>query len=136
MTLSSRIEAYILKRSGTTLSQLENLATKRGFSLDEVYSALDTIHRNKKIRRTVQKGDVVYSPAPEPKAPGSHLTYVRHNYPVRDETNDGSGIEADYSYLFLTPEELEKYKAEARGVQYIPSKRYAKKKREGIRHTT
>jgi Zn-dependent oligopeptidase len=42
------------------------------------------------------------------------------------EDNNGSGIEADFSYLFLSPEELDKYKAEVQGRAYIPKKRYEK----------
>jgi len=87
---------------------------------------LETIHRDKRIARKVLKGEVVYTPAPKPKLPGSHLSWTDKHYPPMDETNDGSGIDADYSFLFLSPEELDKYKAEVRGVTYIPKKRYAK----------
>ena len=130
MSLSSRIETYILKRTGTTLSQLEALATSRGFSLDEVYAALDVIHRNKKIKRTVQKGDIVYSKAPEPKLPGSHLSWVRHNYPW-PEKFVMPWPEIDYSHLVLrTKEERDEYQAAASGLplHMIQSKQRGKRK--------
>jgi hypothetical protein len=132
MSLSKLIVTRILKDGEVTLTQLETRATERGVSLDELYNALQEVHRNKAIARTVRGGEVVYTKAVK-RTPLDHHTWLRTNYPPMDSTNDGSGIEADLSYLFLTPEELEKYRAEIRGVQYIPSKRYGKK---GVRHTT
>jgi hypothetical protein len=106
----------ILQDGEVTLSQLEHRATERGVSLSDLYQALNQVHRNKAIRRTVRQGEVVYLKALPPKEPGSHLSWVTANYPSMDATNDGSGIEADFSYLFLTPEQLVEYKAAAKNM--------------------
>jgi hypothetical protein len=129
MTTSNRVTDYILKRTGTTLGQLEGVVVSAGLTLDELYTALETVHRDKRITRRVIKGEIVYTPTPEPKAPTDYLKYVRENYPPMTKENDGSGIEADFSYLFLSPEELDKYKAEVQGRAYIPKKRYETKNR-------
>jgi len=129
-TLSSRIEAYILKRTGTTLEQLEGVVVSKGFTPDQLYTALDTIHRNKAIRRTVQKGDIVYSPAPEPKLPGSHLSWVREHYPW-PEKFVMPFPEIDYSHLILkTKEERDAYQAAVKNmpVYMIQSKKHGKSK--------
>jgi hypothetical protein len=129
-SLTTRITDYILKRTATTLTQLEGVVVSHGFTLDDLYTALEQVHRDKSIARTVKQGEVVYMKKVPPKSPTDHLAYIRNNYPPMTPDNDGSGIDADFSYLFLSPEELEKYKAEARGVQYIPSKRYGNKRKQ------
>jgi len=126
--LSSRITDYILKRTGTTLTQLEGVVVSAGFTLDELYAALNQVHRNKAIRRTVSHGEVVYLKALPPREPGSHLSWTRHNYPLMDDTNDGSGFDIDFSYLFLTPDALLEYKAAAKNMPtHMLQSRYDKR---------
>lgn len=110
----------ILKRGVVTLSELEARATERGLSLSELYAALEHVHKDNRIQQTVNsKGEVTYKPATAKATPStSHLTWVRHNYPPMDNTNDGSGLEADYSYLFLSPAEMKEYKEAQRGGVY------------------
>lgn len=116
MTLSNRIITYILKRTGTTLDQLEGVVVSNRYTLDELYTALETVHRDKRIARRVFKGQIVYTKALEPKGPTDHLKWVRENYPPMDETNDGSGFDIDLSWMFLkTKEERDAYKAAASG---------------------
>jgi len=105
-------------------------ARAHGIDMRLLDQALAILHRNKHIATTTKKGTIWYSikVAPTPKAPGSHLTWVRHNYPPMTKENDGSGIEADYSYMFLSPEEADKYRAELTGRTYVPKKKYAAKK--------
>jgi len=128
MKLQDRIIAYVTAcNSLVSLEKLVDKGKSAGFSESEVLATLSDI--GKKLKATVRGGQVYYQipSAPKPKLPTDHLRWVRENYPPMDETNDGSGIEADYSFLFLSPEELDQYKAEVRGVTYIPKKRYAKK---------
>jgi hypothetical protein len=121
--LTTRITEYVLKRTGTTLSQLESVVVSKGFTIDELYTALETVHRDKRIARKVLKGEIVYAPAPEPKAIGSHVTWCRENYPDPDPwcvDEQGNFIEAfpdiDMSFMFLkTKEERDEYKAAASG---------------------
>ena len=125
MTLPERIITYVLKHYPLSYTKREGIVLARGFTLDELLQALETVHKDKRVKQTVRGDDIMYSPAMAPaiKEPGSHLTWWRKHYPPMDETNDGSGIEADYSYLFLSPEELEKYKNAGR---YVVKSKYAK----------
>jgi hypothetical protein len=115
-SLSNRITDYVLGRSTTTLTELEGVVVSAGFTLDELYAALNQVHKNKAIRRTVRQGEVVYLKALPPKEPGSHLSWTRTHYPPMDSTNNGSGFDIDYSYLFLSPDALLEYKAAARNI--------------------
>jgi len=139
MELKDRITNYILKRTATTLTELEGVVVSAGFTLDELYGALNQVHRNKAIRRTVRQGEVVYIKASPPKEPGSHLSWTRHNYPPMDNTNDGSGFDIDYSYLFLSPDALLEYKAKAKGMptfMYNKSHGHQKKNTNRVGYST
>lgn len=120
----------ILNRGVVTLSELETRSKERGLSLSDLYAALDKVHRDKRIKRGVRQGEVYYEPAPAPKTPTDHLAWARHNYPRMTEETDGSGIDIDYSFLFLkTREERDAYLAEEKGmpVHMLNNKKYAKK---------
>ncbi len=129
--LAKKILIYIEKQSGdVTYTAIEERAKLRGIDPDVLDQALAKLHRFKKVEQRVIGGEIVYRPTRIKKPTFfSHLTWVRNNYPPMDSSNDGSGIEADYSYMFLTPEDLEKYKAERQGRTYIPSKRYGRKRK-------
>lgn len=117
MTLTDRLIAYITKKGLVDYDTLEKKATEAGYTPLDFEQAIEAVHRGKKVQQKVFQGKLVYSlVAPKvAKGPGSHLSWVRHNYPKMDSSNDGSGIEADFSYLFLSPEELIEYKAAASG---------------------
>jgi len=112
MTLSNRIINYILKRDTTTLMQLEGVVLSKGFTLDDMFRALETVHRDKRIDyRANASGEITYRPAiaKTPK-PNSHLAWLQDNYPRMDKTNDGSGIDIPMDHLFLkTKEERYRY---------------------------
>jgi len=89
MTLSNRIIIFILKRSSTTLSDLERVAVRKGFTLEELYAALDTVHKDKRITATNLKDGVVYRAATAKTPPStSHLTWVNENYLHKDMLGD------------------------------------------------
>ena len=128
MSLSKLIITRILRDGHVTLTQLEHRATERGVLLSDLYSALDAVHRDKRIKRGVRGGEVYYEPAPPPKAPIDHLSWLRTNYPPMTPENDGSGIEIDLSFLFMSPEEAKEYKAAAKGMSvHMLQSKYVKK---------
>jgi hypothetical protein len=126
--LSNLLVNRIIQDGEVTLTRFEHLANKRGVSLSELYSALDKVGRDKRIARKVLGGEVVYCKH-VPKTPTDHLRWVRENYPPMDETNDGSGIEIDLSWMFLkTKEERDEFKALASGKPLYMVKKYGKRK--------
>ena len=126
MLLQDRIITYILKKQTTTLIELEGLVLDNQYTLDELFTALETVHRDKRITNTANaSGEITYRVASKKKSATPGTDWLRDHYPKMDSTNDGSGLEADYSYLFLTPDELKQYKADARGV---PAFMYNKKR--------
>lgn len=119
-SLLTRVTDYILKRTGTTLGQLEGVVVSAGLSLDELYAALEVVHKDKRITRRVIKGEIVYTPTPEPKAPTDYLKWVRENYAWPGTGGTPPFVmpfpEIDMSFMFLrTKEERDAYKAEASG---------------------
>jgi hypothetical protein len=127
-SLTTRITDYILKRTATTLSQLEGIVVSHGFTLDELYTALEAVHRNKSIARTVRQGEVVYMKKALPKSPTDHLEWIRANYPWPDNF-EMPFPEINMSFLFLkTKEERDAFRAEMSGRPVYVKNRYGKKK--------
>ena len=108
-------------------STLEARAIEKGIELSLFEQAMTIVNKTKTIESKVKGDDIIYT-IKVIKLPTVHtgLAWVTHNYPW-PENFEMPFPEIDMSYIFLTPEELEKYKAEARGRVYIPSKRYQKK---------
>lgn len=120
-----------IKQSGTlTYSELETRANKRGISLDELDELLIKVGKDKNIKSSVVRGEITYrwSP-PKPVTAISHVRWISDNYPKMDSSNDGSGIEACYDYMFLDAEALKKYKDELRGGSFSRSKVFSTKNR-------
>jgi hypothetical protein len=127
-SLTTRITDYILKRTATTLTQLEGVVVSHGFTLDDLYTALEQVHRNKSIARTVRQGEVVYMKKAPPKSPTDHLAWVRANYPWPDNF-EMPFPEIDMSFLFLkTKEERDAFKAEMSGRPVYTKNTWQKKK--------
>jgi len=118
--LSNRIITYILKRNTTTLIELEGVVLSKGFTLNELYQALDTVHKDKRIDyKANASGEITYRPAiaKTPKA-GTHLAWLRDNYVRMDETNNADHpafADLNFSFLFLSPEEVKQFKIDQRG---------------------
>jgi hypothetical protein len=125
MSNTDRITHYILKRSQTTLHHLEGVVVQHGLTLTDLYTALDKIHRDKRVQRKVLKGEIHYLPATIPKTPTDHLAWVRANYPPMTPETDGSGLDIDLSWMFLkTKEEQDAFRAEMTGRPvYLVSKK-------------
>jgi len=129
MTLQERIIAYILNHHPITYRELEDIAMGKGFSQLAIMDAMELVHKDKRIAQSTHRDEIVYRPYIAPPVKEHFKSTVPYPYPGRD------GIpefvmpfpEWDLSFIFLTPDELDKYKADLRGVKYIRKKRYAHK---------
>lgn len=116
MTLTQRLTKYILSHPNVTLDGLVKIATSKGFTEGEVYAALDTVHRDKRITQSTKGGEVVYRPAvAKASSPTPHLDWLRHNYPYPDNFIMPFP-EIDYSWIVMSPDEAKEYKAAAKGM--------------------
>lgn len=101
----------------------------KGFSQLAIMDAMELVHKDKRIAQSTHRDEIVYRPYIAPPVKEHFKSTVPYPYPGRD------GIpefvmpfpEWDLSFIFLTPDELDKYKADLRGVKYIRKKRYAHK---------
>jgi hypothetical protein len=133
MPLQDRLVTYITKCNGlVSLQKLVSVATGAGFSEDQVLAAIERI--GKKLKSTVRGNEVYYQVAPTPKAPTDHLKWVRDNYVrMTPETSADhpAFADLDYSFLFLKPDELLEYKAQAKGMPVRMLQSHGKYKRHG-----
>jgi len=127
--LKDRLIRRIVAQHPVTYDKLQELSQSVGYTELQFMEAMELVHRDKRVVQSTSGETIIYRPyiaRPEKEHFKSTIPY-----PPMDETNNANhpifdGI--DLSYLFLTPEELDKYKAELRGVKYIPKKRWEKKK--------
>jgi len=135
-SLTTRITDYILKRTATTLTQLEGVVVSHGFTLDDLYTALEAVHRNKSIARTVRQGEVVYMKKAPPKVytppvlpPYPHPPQCEHGLRSTACDHCRPFPEIDMSYLFLkTKEERDAFRAEMSGRPVYTKNTWQKKK--------
>lgn len=126
--LQDRLIKYVTAcDSLVSLEKLTLVATGVGFSEDEVLQALERI--GNKLKSTVRGGTVYYQVPPPVKIKEHFKSTVPYPWPGRDGVPEFvmPFPEIDYSYIFLKPEELDKYKAELRGRIFIPKKRWQHK---------
>ena len=116
--LATKIAIYIAKNAPVSYEQLRLRAESHKIPMGVFSNAMVIIHRSKRIEQKSKGDDIIYTIV-IPKAPpsaGSHITWVKENYPPMTKENDGSGIDVDFSYLFLKPDEMKEYKAAAKGM--------------------
>lgn len=126
MELKDRIIAYILNHHPITYTEVENVALGKGFSQLAVMDAMELVHKDKRITQSTRGDEIVYRPYIAPPVKEPFKSTIPYPYPGRD------GVppfvmpfpEWDLSFIFLTPEEYEEYKAKAKGRTFIPKKRY------------
>lgn len=123
--LRDRIIRRIVAQHPVTYETLEQLVLSVGYTELEFMEAMEAVHKDKRVVQTTTGDTIQYRPfiAPPKKEPFTCTV----PYPTMDATNNADHpafATLDYSYLFLTPEELDKYRADLRGVKYIPKKRY------------
>lgn len=129
MNIAEAIISRIIQDGSVSLTQLEQRAQDRAVSLSDLYTALDKVHRDKRVKRGVRKGEVYYEPASPPKTPVDHLKWVREHYPYPDNFIM-PWPEWDLSWMFLkTKEERDAFLVEMKGRQAVYNKkRYEKAK--------
>jgi hypothetical protein len=130
MKLSERIIAYVQNHYPLSMSALECIVLSKGFTLDDFYTALEVVHKDKRIVQSTRRCEVWYSPAPEPtvvKTP-THVEWLTNNYPYPDNF-EMPFPEIGMSFLFLrTKEERDAFKAEMSGRPvYVNNKKIWKK---------
>jgi hypothetical protein len=134
MELHTLIINRILLDEGVSLSELEAKAETKGVCLQDLYTALDKVHKDKRIKRTVKGGEIHYTVAPPPKTPVDHFKWVRENY-IRPhhcehqmEYTDCESCKPfphwDLSWMFLkTKEERDAFMVEMKGRQAVYNKK-------------
>jgi len=132
--LQDRILAYITKSNGlVSLEKLVSVGGSAGFSESEILAAITGL--GKKLKAVARGNDLYYQLAPEPKVqPMEHLTWIRSNYPWPGKNGIPKFVmpwpEWDLSWIFLTPEELVEYKAQAKNVpKHMLNLKHGKKTR-------
>ena len=127
--LHDRLIKRIVAKYPVSYEKLETLATTNGYTLLEFITAMEVVHKDKRVVQATKGDTIEYRPfmaKPEPEI-ASHVAWCKNNYPSMDETNNGQHeafTDMDFSFLFLTPEELDKWKAEQKGMAYVRKKRY------------
>lgn len=124
-TLRDRIIRRIVAQHPVTYEKLKSLVLGIGHTEIEFMEALESVHRDKRVVQTTVGDTIQYRPYVAPLVKEHFVRSVP--YPSMDDTNNADHpafADLDYSYLFLTPEELDKYRAEVNGRTYIPKKRY------------
>jgi hypothetical protein len=129
MPLHERIIAYVSNHYPLSMSALEGIVLSKGFTIDDFYTALEKVHKDKRIVQSTRRDEVWYSPAPEPtvvKTP-THVEWLTTHYPYPDNF-EMPFPEINMSYLFLkTKEERDAFRAEMSGrPMYMVKSKYAK----------
>lgn len=126
--LSKKILERIAKsKAEVSYSDLEQVAVDKNIDLNIFDAAITKLHRFKKVTQRVKGEEIYYKAVPKPKrkAPGSHLTWLRNNYPYPKKFVMPFP-EIDMSWIFLTPDEMLEYKAQAKGMPSYMMKRIHK----------
>lgn len=122
--LATKIARYIVKERGCSFETIKQRAVSHGINDNILESALAIIHRNKNIEAKNTKNGIVYCIKKiKLVTPISHIEWVKNNYPYPDNFIMPFP-EIDMSWIVLKGEALDKYKAAAKGMPYIPKKRY------------
>ena len=129
MTLSERIIAYILNHHPITYREIEDVAMGKGFSQLAIMDAMELVHKDKRITQSARGDEIVYRPYIAPVVKEHLKSTVPYPYPGRDGVPEFvmPFPEWDLSFIFLTPEEMDRYRAESKGRAYIPKHGYERK---------
>ena len=117
--LADLICKTIIKNGGLTLDEIEARCAKRDLPIDLVYEAMELVSKRPKITTSGKK----YIE----KIVKKHDPFYRPSYPPMTPETDGSGIEADFSYLFLTPAEMRDYRVSLKGGYGNPRRKHPSK---------
>lgn len=132
ITLAQKMVKRIDEYTSLSYSQLQQRAQTLGI-VDTLFdAAIDRLHKSKHIVKKVRGSDIIYSIKKESApSPMSHVEWCSDNYPRYDTncyTSSGQFIMAfpewDLSFMFLTPEEMQKFKAEQKGMAFVRRRKY------------
>ncbi len=131
LILADKIAALIVRERGASYTEIRQRAQAKGIDPLVLEQALERLHKNPMIHRTMAGGDVQYSVkvAKTPVGAPTHVQWVSANYPWPDKGSEPAFVmpfpEIDMSWMFLkTLKERDSYKAAVRGVAYVKPKRY------------
>lgn len=114
--LADLICKKILLTGEMSFEDIEARAIEKGIDLDTLDQALELVHKRPKIEAVELAAGTIYRKRKIVKSsPFAATEWINKNYPKMTPENDGHGIEADYSYLFLSPEEMKEYKIQLKG---------------------
>lgn len=130
--LTEKLVIYIGQNPKVSLDALEARAIKHGVAMSVFDQAVAHLHKLKGVKRTASAyGVVKYElQAVEKKPDGvmSHVQWCRDNYPYPGRNGVPEFVMPfpswDLSYIFMTPEELEEYKARLKGRVFVRRKKY------------
>lgn len=130
MDLKERIIAYIQNHHPITYERLEEVAMGKGFNQLQIMEAMEAVHRDKRVIQTTRGSTIQYRPYIAPPVKEAFVQTWKYPWPGRD------GIppfvmpfpDWDLSWIFLKPDELEKYKAEAKGQTFTPKQKWQHQK--------
>lgn len=131
LDLAEKLVLHIDQVKVTTFDKLEVRALKHGISMNVFDQAIARLHKLPNIKRTVKLGTVQYELQAVKVKANSFNAFAEwrkdNPYPVMDSTNDChheifAGI--DLSFMFMTPEEAELYRAEMKGQRVFKKKKY------------
>jgi hypothetical protein len=129
MELNQRLITYILKAAPVTMDKLIDVATDKGYTLDEILTTLEQVHKDKRITQAANAAGVVTYKLATVKERPDHLAWIRANYPWPDNF-EMPFPEIDMSYLFLkTKEERDAFRAEMTGRPLYVKNKYVHSRR-------
>ena len=128
--LADKIEAYIRTNAPVTYTTLLARAESHGIPSHEFEQAMELLHRRMWVKKATRDDEITYSIAVVAAKPQDTTWYdwCKENYPWPGRNGVPAFVmpfpEWDLHWLVLSPENMLKFKAELRGVAYIPRRRY------------
>ena len=124
--MKNAIINYIKKNQPISYDKIEARVIETGRDLFEFEEAMQQVHKDRRIKVTDK---LVYSyKEPEKKSPNPGSDWLRNNYPRIEY--EMPFPEIDMSYLFLKPDEMRAYLADAKGMpEYMLKSKYGKRRK-------
>lgn len=122
LILADKIAALIVRERGASYTEIRQRAQAKGIDPLVLEQALERLHKNPMIHRTMAGGDVQYTVkvAKAPMGVPTHVTWVAEHYPWPEEfVMPFPEITMDWLFL-KTLEERQAYKMAAAGRYVAP----------------
>ena len=128
MLLAEKLIKRIGEEGDISIDKIDVIARKKGIDMKVLDQALQYIHKVPHINQRVKKGTVWYSIKVVKEKEAFVQTWA---YPWPGQNGIPEFVmpfpSIDFSYMFLTPEEMKLYKAEAKGIPLHMMKKFKKK---------